>query len=288
MRLLLASVALAALGLSASTATQTRVERYGLRVDLPPGWHGRIHVREGGAAADLIAATVPLAPRDDDYGSRIRPRMRAGDVLILLWEYEPPASAIKRWRAGFPQARIPIRVRPPDLTSMEGIGTAVNRSLRFAGRYFQLVIVFGRRKPSAADFARANRGLAGLRISAMSHRARERLRAEKTRLRLRIGRGLPAGFERVVSLAGFGDFLWRCTPGRIDTAYVPSPGPAARVHAQTPWRRGDATVRAGERVVVRAPARWRVVRGRKAIVQISRWKGCKPWVDAFVRPLRVR
>jgi hypothetical protein len=56
------------------------------------------------------------------------------------------------------------------------------------------------------------------------------------------------------------------------------------VHAQTPFRRGDTVVRAGERVVVRAAPRWRVTRGRKAIVQISRWQGCTPWVDAFVRP----
>jgi len=41
-------------------------------------------------------------------------------------------------------------------------------------------------------------------------------------------------------------------------------------------------------VVVLAAPRWRVIRGRKAIVQISRWKGCTPWVDAFVRPLKIR
>jgi hypothetical protein len=152
-----------------------------------------------------------------------------------------------------------------------------------------MIVVFGRGTPTAADYARANRGLAGLRIGPMSRRARARLLAEKTRLRLRVGPApAPAGFKRVLSLAGFGRFLWRCTATRIDTAFVPSPGPPAHVHAQTAWRNGDATVRAGQRVVVHAAPRWRVVRGRKAIVEISRWKGCTPWVDAFVRPLTTR
>jgi len=288
LRIVLLAV-LAAVLAGAAEASPTSVQGFGVRMALPPDWHGHVYVRDGGADVDLQAATVPLTARDDDIASHARRRMHAGDVLIALWEYQPPAHATRRWRQSFPPTQLPVRIGPKQLSGMEGIGTAINTNLRIARRYFQMIVVFGRGTPNRADYARANRALAGLRVAPMSRLARARLLAEKTRLRLRVSPGgAPAGFERVVSLAGFGRFLWRCSATRIDTAFVLSPGPPAHVHAQTAFRHGDATVRAGERVVVLAAPRWRVIRGRKAIVQISRSKGCTPWVDAFVRPLKVR
>ena len=42
---------------------------------------------------------------------------------------------------------------------MEGVGTAVNTNLRIGGRYFQMIVVFGRGRPNRADYARKFRTL---------------------------------------------------------------------------------------------------------------------------------
>src|SRR4051812_33912955 len=105
MRRILALAIVAAVLAGAAEASPRGVQGFGMRMTLPPGWHGRVYVRDGGADVDLQAATVPLAPGDDDVGSRTRRRMHAGDVLIALWEYAPPVHGSRRWRASFPATR---------------------------------------------------------------------------------------------------------------------------------------------------------------------------------------
>jgi hypothetical protein len=55
---------------------------YGMRLQVPSGWHG--HVSQGIVAA----ATFPIPKDDNGFGPATARRVRSNDVLLLLSEYE--------------------------------------------------------------------------------------------------------------------------------------------------------------------------------------------------------
>jgi hypothetical protein len=61
---------------------------HGLRIELPPGWEGRIYRRRGGDPT-LHAANFPLPISDGDFGSRATARMPVGGIFLVLTEYRP-------------------------------------------------------------------------------------------------------------------------------------------------------------------------------------------------------
>lgn len=63
-----------------------RLSGHGLSIELPPGWEGRIRVREGGGPV-LHLATFPLQAGDGDFGAAATGRMRPGEVFAALVEY---------------------------------------------------------------------------------------------------------------------------------------------------------------------------------------------------------
>jgi hypothetical protein len=60
------------------------ISGYGLTIELPSGWHGRIYQRSPQYAIALDAATVPLPPVDDQSLDRTAQRMGAGDLYLHL------------------------------------------------------------------------------------------------------------------------------------------------------------------------------------------------------------
>lgn len=61
---------------------------YGITVDLPPGWEGRIYKRPEGDPT-LHAANFPLPLEDGDFGSRALAAMGNGGAFLVVTEYEP-------------------------------------------------------------------------------------------------------------------------------------------------------------------------------------------------------
>ena len=108
-----------------------RIERYGVAIDLPGGWDGRIYKR---AATDglgsrlqtltpaqlptthpvLHAANFPLPENRGDYGSGAVEIMTAEHVFLSLLEFHPDASRTALFaRQGLPRP-LPARAFSPN------------------------------------------------------------------------------------------------------------------------------------------------------------------------------
>jgi hypothetical protein len=63
-----------------------RLAAYGISLELPRGWDGRIY-RRPGASSTLHAANFQLPPDDADFGSGATGRMPPGGIFLVLKEY---------------------------------------------------------------------------------------------------------------------------------------------------------------------------------------------------------
>ena len=63
------------------------LQAYGIALELPRGWDGRIY-RRPGASPTLHAANFGLPPEDADFGSGATGRMPNGGIFVALKEYE--------------------------------------------------------------------------------------------------------------------------------------------------------------------------------------------------------
>ena len=104
------------------------ISGYGLSIDLPPGWHGRIFRRSPQYAIALDAATVPLPPADDDLFDQTALRMSAHDLYLhpddigqaphlpmreAAWQIAEPPLQLQRSDLGnFPVRFAAFAVRP--------------------------------------------------------------------------------------------------------------------------------------------------------------------------------
>jgi hypothetical protein len=77
----------ARLGSAAAKPNQRSLAGYGMRVKLPPGWHG--HVSHG----LIVAATFPIGAGDTGFGASAAKRVGGNGVLQVLSEEETSYSA---------------------------------------------------------------------------------------------------------------------------------------------------------------------------------------------------
>lgn len=73
-----------------------RLESFGLGVDLPDGWDGRIYRRpnegDAGERRALHAANFPLPRARGDYGGGVTEEMAGDGVFVTLVEFHPDNS----------------------------------------------------------------------------------------------------------------------------------------------------------------------------------------------------
>ncbi len=63
-----------------------RLHGYGISLELPPGWEGRIYRRHG--AATLHAGNFALPGHDADYATRALGRMGRDSILLVVTEFD--------------------------------------------------------------------------------------------------------------------------------------------------------------------------------------------------------
>lgn len=158
----------------------TRLQAFGIDLDLPPGWDGRIFKRAPDLAAEGVrqsaapaftgavahAATFPLPGERGDFGSGAVEIMGPDDVLVVLFEYEPTSAGAPLFAArGRPGPLQGDDFRPAALQrTLPGQG-GVQRFFTLAGRAFCLYVVIGRHAARHRLATRANALLQGVSVA---------------------------------------------------------------------------------------------------------------------------
>ncbi len=142
-----------------------RLQHGGITVDLPSGWEARARTQPAsapGARGNVLlhAATVPLPAARGDFGSGVVETLRADDVFLSLFEYDP-ADAHK---ALFAAHGLP-RPAPSDFSTAVLQRTQLGHSgaqffFQTAGRAFCLHAVLGSHSRRAAGAQRVGALLA--------------------------------------------------------------------------------------------------------------------------------
>ncbi len=130
-----------------------RLAGHGIEIELPPGWEGEVYSRGPGSGRTLAAgetsrsvahfANFALPARRGDYGSGAVELMREGDMLMILFEFEPASTRRALFR----------HKGPPEIRSEDFDANRLQRTLpgqagvqyffQTAGRAFCLYLVLG-------------------------------------------------------------------------------------------------------------------------------------------------
>ena len=145
--------------------------RHGLGVELPGGWDGRIYrpaADEPGATTRAVmhAANFPLPERREDYGGGAVEVMRAGDVLVMLLEFDPEAATTPLFaqRQGLPR-RLPASAFGPNRLQRILPGQAgAQFFFTEGGRAWSLYVVLGSWARRVALAEQASKLLASVRL----------------------------------------------------------------------------------------------------------------------------
>jgi hypothetical protein len=144
------------------------LERQGIRVELLPGWEGRIRLQfesdEGERAFPVLhVSTVPLSAQRADYGGGVVERLGERDVFVSLIEFGPEEAGSALYGAvdelptldpaAFARNQLQRRIRGQ---------AGVQHFFTLNGRAFCLYVVLGSIARSDELVARANEMLRGL------------------------------------------------------------------------------------------------------------------------------
>jgi hypothetical protein len=139
---------------------RTTLERYGIAVTLPPGWHARL------TRATVEAATTAVIPEGNQAS------LGDADLLVRLFESEPEPEFLTEWQrtypAGPPRPFTASEFGRPDFEvahHAKSHGFA-SRDFSLAGRYFNLFVESGQLNPPADAVAGLNRLVGSLAVRA--------------------------------------------------------------------------------------------------------------------------
>lgn len=132
-----------------------RLEHGGIAVELPGGWEARARTQPASGPGRrgnvlLHAATVPLPAQRGDFGSGVVETLRADDVFVSLFEYDPADAGKQLFAAhGLP------RPAPSDFSTAVLQRTQLGHSgaqffFQTADRAFCLHVVLGSHSRRAA------------------------------------------------------------------------------------------------------------------------------------------
>lgn len=125
-----------------------RLAAFGMGMDLPPGWEGRVRKRtpEPGASTHAIlhAASFVLPVDRGDYGGGAVELMTADDVFLALFEHEPAHAGTPLFAArGIPQHLPPDEFSPVGLQRVLQGQSGLQKFFTEQDRAFCLYVVLG-------------------------------------------------------------------------------------------------------------------------------------------------
>jgi hypothetical protein len=125
-----------------------KLTRQGLEIELPDGWDGRIYRRETDADAvtrrALHAANFALPTGLGDYAVGAVETMTAGDVLVVLLEFDPDSAGQGLFaNEGMPSGLRAGDFSPSAMPRATAGRTAAQWFFSLDGRAFCLYVVLG-------------------------------------------------------------------------------------------------------------------------------------------------
>ena len=145
-----------------------RLERYGLEVQVPTGWEGRVF-RLPGTRPTLHAANFALPVRDGNFGAAATAAMADDGVFVAVVEYDPRLAG--RGLFGHQGVPVPLRVRDVNPRAMQHVVPGrfgVQRFFSEAGRAFCLYAVIGSSPTRETLIGKANDLLRSIQIDGRS------------------------------------------------------------------------------------------------------------------------
>jgi hypothetical protein len=142
------------------------ISGYGMSIELPSGWTGRIFKRDALSAAVLRAANFPLYLGTSMALASVASDIPDGGIFIEVSDLELPMPR-EPWE-GWSRETAPIEVRRSDFGRYEGTvapGFAL-RNVVVNGRSLMIGVGFATPAPDDALLARANQLLGSLRVAA--------------------------------------------------------------------------------------------------------------------------
>jgi hypothetical protein len=141
-----------------------KISGYGIVIDLPSGWEGRVYRRPEGFPI-LHAANFPLPAGDGDFGSRAVASMSRDGVFAVLAEYDPGVLGEPLFEEqGLPLPLRPAEASPKALQRMLRDRSGLHKFFTVVGRPFSLYVVVGSSPGVGTLVERANHVLATLSI----------------------------------------------------------------------------------------------------------------------------
>ena len=144
------------------------LSRQGLEIELPDGWDARIYRRE--AADDvtrraLQAANFALPTNLGDYAVGAIESMTAGDVLVVLLEFDPDNAGQGLFaNEGLPTGLVAADFSPTAMPRAMPGRTAAQWFFSLNGRAFCLYVVLGSHTERAAMMEQVNQVVATLKV----------------------------------------------------------------------------------------------------------------------------
>jgi len=146
------------------------LQRDGVRLQVPPGWEGRmaqqLETAEGESTFQVThAATVPLSGARADYGGGVVERLGSGDVFIALLEFGPEEAGTALFKVVDEIPTLDITMFHRNQLQRRIRGQAgVQHFFTLSGRPFCLYVVLGSIANSPALVVKANELLTGLDV----------------------------------------------------------------------------------------------------------------------------
>lgn len=142
-----------------------RIDRYGISIDLPDGWEGRIYRRPEGDPT-LHAGNFALPATDGDFGSNAIGTMPDPGVFVVFTEYAADVAGTDTFAHQGVPVPIPRRaVRKRAFQKLRPGRYGVQRFCTVEGRPFCLYVVVGNDPDPGMLVDRANRVLVTLAVS---------------------------------------------------------------------------------------------------------------------------
>jgi hypothetical protein len=150
--------------------TFSRLQRFGLTVDLPRGWEGSVFRRAPGPGEEthpvLHAASFPLPTERGDYGNGAVDVMKARDVFIALLEDHPSSVGAAMYAQVLPRSLRADSFNPATLQRAIPGHAGTQVFCTESGRPFCLYVVLGSWALARLTVPRVNAVLATLRVEA--------------------------------------------------------------------------------------------------------------------------